>query len=85
MAASVLSSDRAVEVSLLVVRAFIRLRKLALSHADLRERLDELEARYDAQFKVVFDAIRSLMEPSPLESRRIGFRPQMRAAPVDGA
>jgi hypothetical protein len=84
MAAGILNSDRAVAVSVAVVRAFIRLRKAVISHADLRERLDELEARYDAQFKGVFDAIRRLMEPPARASRRIGFRPEMRSA-VDQA
>lgn len=76
MAANVLNSDRAVEVSVLVVRAFVRLRQMAISHADLSRRLDELEGKYDAQFKAVFDAIRALMEPPPTDRRtRIGFTP----------
>src|SRR3990172_8723040 len=58
MAASVLNSDRAVAVSIEVVRMFIRLREAILTHADLARRLDALEARYDASFKAVFDAIR---------------------------
>jgi ORF6N domain len=76
MAASVLNTPVAVATSIEVVRAFIRLRQLLSSHADLARRLDELEQRYDEQFRVVFDAIRELMAP-PTESqqkRRIGFR-----------
>lgn len=74
MAANVLKSPRAVEMSVHVVRAFVRLRELLLSHRDLARRLDELEARYDGQFKVVFDAIRRLMAPPDAKpKRRIGF------------
>ena len=79
MAANVLSTRRAVKGSVGVVRAFVRLRQLALSHVDLARRLDALEAKYDAQFKVVFDAIRRLMQPREREPARIGFRPEMRA------
>jgi hypothetical protein len=74
MAASVLNSPRAVAMRVHVVRAFVRLRELLLSHRDLARRLDELEARYDEQFKVVFDAIRRLMaQPEPGPKRKIGF------------
>ena len=75
MAASVLNSPRAVEVSVFVVRAFVKLRQLLASHADLARKVDALEKKYDAQFKVVFDAIRQLMAPLPEErpKRRIGF------------
>lgn len=77
MAASVLNSERAVLVSVMVVRAFVRLRQILATHADLATKLEELEQKYDAQFKVVFDAIRALMVPeesNPTDSRRIGFR-----------
>ena len=74
MAANVLNSERAVQVSVAVVRAFIRLRKMLESHADLARKLASLERRYDVQFKVVFDAIRKLMEPPPKPKRkRIGY------------
>ena len=74
MAANVLSSRRAVELSVEVVRAFARLRELVASHKDLAKRLDELESRYDRQFKAVFDAIRELMRPpEPKMKRKIGF------------
>jgi hypothetical protein len=75
MLASVLSTPTAVKVSVLVVRAFIRLRELAGAHRDLAKHLDGLERKYDAKFRVVFDAIRALMEPPPKEptKRRIGF------------
>ena len=76
MAANVLNSQRAIEASVYVVRAFVRLRNLIASNKDLAKRLDELEKKYDSQFKVVFDAIRELMSPiePPPKPRRIGFR-----------
>ena len=75
MAANVLKSKRAVQVSILVVRAFVRLRRLLASHAELARKLAALEKRYDAQFKVVFDAIRELMEPPARQKKgQIGFR-----------
>jgi len=74
MAANVLNSAAAVRTSVLVVRAFVRLRELIASHKVLASRLDTLEARCDRQFKVVFDAIRGLMmPPEPKPKRRIGF------------
>ena len=84
MLSSVLNSPRAVRVNIEVMRAFVRLRRMLESNLELANRLDELEARYDAQFKGVFDAIRRLMEPPAREGRRIGFRPEMRMGPVDG-
>ena len=74
MAANVLNSSRAVAMSVHVVRAFVRLREMIASHEELVKRLDELEARCDEQFKVVFDAIRQLMVPPPAKpKRKIGF------------
>jgi hypothetical protein len=74
MAASVLNTRRAVDMSVFVVRAFVRLRQMLASHADLARKLATLERKYDAQFKVVFDAIRQLMAPAkPPPKRRIGF------------
>ncbi len=73
MAASVLNTARAVEVSLYVVRAFVQLREALATHKDLARRLDALEAKYDRQFKVVFDAIRELMTPPEPKRRPIGF------------
>ncbi len=74
MLANVLTSGTAIAASIQVVRAFIRLREMLVSHKDLSRRLDELEKEYDAQFKMVFQAIRELMEPPEKERRRIGFR-----------
>jgi hypothetical protein len=74
MLSSVLRSERAVKVNVEIMRTFVRLRQMAITHADLSRRLDELESNYDSQFKVVFEAIRKLMEPPPQKPRpRIGF------------
>jgi len=61
MAANLLNSERAVEASVEIVRAFVRLRQILASNTELSRRLDDLESKYDRQFKVVFDAIRQLM------------------------
>lgn len=74
MAANVLSSKRAVEASVQVVRAFVKLREMLTSNAELALKLDELERKYDHQFKIVFDAIRQLMTPAPTQVKPIGFR-----------
>lgn len=74
MAASVLNTPRAIEVSVYVVRAFVRLNQAIASHKELARRLDHLEARTDARFKAVFDALRDLMTPSePKKKHPIGF------------
>jgi hypothetical protein len=73
MLSSVLHSDRAVAVNIEIMRAFVRLRQLLASNADLACKLDALEKKYDAQFKVVFDAIRQLMSPEVRPNREIGF------------
>jgi hypothetical protein len=79
MLASVLNSSIAVESSIQVVRAFIRLRELLVSHKELARRLDELEGRYDKQFAAVFEAIRQLMTPPKLPRREMGFHTLQRA------
>jgi hypothetical protein len=74
MLSSVLNSERAIEVNIHIMRAFVKLREMIASHKDLAKRLDDLEKKYDAQFKVVFDAIRQLMTPPEPKKRKIGFR-----------
>jgi len=73
MLSSVLRSKRAVQVNIAIMRTFVRLREMLLSNADLARKLDALEKKYDAQFKVVFDAIRELMTPPESPKRQIGF------------
>jgi hypothetical protein len=74
MAANVLNSPRAIEMSVYVVRAFVRLREVLATHKDLARKLEERERKYDAQFHVVFDAIRQLLTPPPKAKKApIGF------------
>ena len=73
MLANVLNSERAAQTSVQVVRAFVRLRQMLASNAELARKLAALENKYDAQFKVVFDAIRQLMSPPAKPKREIGF------------
>jgi hypothetical protein len=74
MLSSVLRSRRAVAVNVEIMRAFVRLRRMLESHAKLARKLDQLEKKYDSQFKIVFDVIRQLMEPTPVKPKRvIGF------------
>ncbi len=76
MLSSVLRSKRAVQVNIEIMRAFVRLRRMLASNADLARKLAALEKKYDAQFRVVFDAIRELMTPpEPKKKRPIGFAP----------
>jgi hypothetical protein len=75
MAANVLNSKRAIEASVFVVRAFVQLRQLMSSHANLACKLDALDRKYDRQFAVVFEAIRELMRPPDNPPKgRLGFR-----------
>jgi len=75
MLSSVLRGERAVAVNIEIMRAFVRVRAMLASHQDLIRRLDELEAKYDEQFVVVFTAIRQLMAPPDVPPKHpIGFR-----------
>src|SRR5574342_507952 len=74
MLSSVLNSERAAQVNIEIMRAFVRLRELIATNRDLAQRLDELERRYDAQFRGVFEAIRQLMATPERPRRSIGFR-----------
>ena len=73
MLSSVLNCERAIKVNIEIMRAFVRLRMMLASHAELARKLDALEKKYDAQFRVVFDAIRELMRPPDPKKRPIGF------------
>ena len=85
MLSSVLRSPRAIEANIAIIRVFVRLRSLAASTADLSARLDELERRPDRKFRVVFEAIRGLMDPAPPPSveprREIGFHTRIHGRP----
>ncbi len=73
MLANVLNSERAAQTSVMVVRAFVKLRQMLASNAELAAKLEALEKKYNAQFKVVFQAIRQLMSPARTKHREIGF------------
>ncbi len=73
MLSSVLKSERAIKVNIQIMRAFVKLREMIATHKDLAKKLEELEKKYDAQFRVVFDAIRELMVPPDEDRRKIGF------------
>ena len=73
MLSSVLRSDRAIQVNIAIMRAFVRLRQMLASHADLAHKLEEMEQKYDGQFRLVFDAIRQLMTPPAKPARELGF------------
>jgi len=75
MAANVLNSPRAVSMSVAIVKAFVRLRQMALSVEALAGKLNSLEKKYDGQFKIVFDALRQLMTPPDKPKPQIGFHP----------
>ncbi len=74
MLSSVLRSPRAIAVNIEIMRAFVKLRRLVDSHADLTRKLGLLERKYDGQFRLVFGAIRKLVTPPLAPRRRIGFR-----------
>ena len=75
MLSSVLNSDRAIEVNLQIMRVFVKLRELMMSHKDLARKVEELEKKYDAQFRGVFEAIRRLMKEEEKPKAPIGFHP----------
>lgn len=76
MLSSVLNSKRAILVNIQIIRTFIKLRELLLTHVELRRKIEAMERKYNQQFKAVFEAIRKLLEPQPQPKRRIGFHPQ---------
>lgn len=73
MLSSVVNSVRAIQVNIAIMRTFARLRHILASHVDLARKMDELEQKYDKQFRVVFDALRQLMNPPEPPRKRIGF------------
>ena len=83
MLSGVLNSDRAIQVNIEIMRAFVRLRLGLQTYKDLARRISRLEKKYDSRFRVVFDALRALVEP-PEEppKRRIGFHAELDSVPV---
>jgi hypothetical protein len=80
MLSTVLNSERAIQVNIEIMRAFVRLRRMLASNEDLSRKLAALEKKYDSQFRVVFEAIRELMTPPEAKKRKIGFLVKERAA-----
>jgi predicted ATP-grasp superfamily ATP-dependent carboligase len=74
MLSSVLNSRRAIEVNVLIMRAFVRLRQMVVAHKDLLQKIEEMERKYDRQFLVVFEAIKKSMEPSEKAPKKMGFQ-----------
>lgn len=74
MLSGVLHSKRAVQVNIQIMRAFIQFKRMLLTNADLRRKIEEIEKKYDKQFSIVFQAIKQLLEPPPAKKRIIGFR-----------
>ncbi|MBI5142907.1 MAG: ORF6N domain-containing protein [Nitrospirae bacterium] len=73
MLSGILNSDRAIDVNIAIMRAFVRLRLMIASNKELAQKLAEMDKKYDSQFKVVFDAIRQIMSPPEQKKRKIGF------------
>jgi len=74
MLSSVLRSRRAILVNIQIMRAFVNLKRMALTYTELKRKIDTMEKKYDIQFKIVFDALRKLLEPPPTKEKRIiGF------------
>jgi len=77
MLSGVLNSKRAIQVNIHIMRAFVKLRRAALTYAGLRRKIDEMEQKYDKQFSIIFKAIKKLLMSPPMPKRKpqIGFRP----------
>ena len=73
MLSSVLNSERAITVNIQIMRTFTKIREMLATHKDLKQKIEEMEKKYDAQFRVVFEAIKQLMEPPQKTRKRIGF------------
>ncbi len=73
MLSSVLNSDRAITVNIQIMRTFTKLREMLSTHKKLQQKIEEMEKKYDHQFKIVFDAIKGLIESPQKQRKRIGF------------
>lgn len=73
MLSSVLNSHRAVQVNIQIMRTFTKLREMLMTHKDLKKKIEAMEKKYDYQFKIVFDAIKELLEPPIKTKKKIGF------------
>lgn len=75
MLANVIKSPTAIEMSIAIVRTFVKLREMAIGYVELKRKIEDMERKYDRQFKTVFEALRKLLEPLPQPKRQIGFHP----------
>jgi phage regulator Rha-like protein len=73
MLSSVLNSDRAIQVNVEIIKAFVKLRKILATHKDLKRKIEEMESKYDEQFQIVFEAIRQLLAEDEKPKKKIGF------------
>jgi hypothetical protein len=73
MLSSVLNSERAIQVNIQIMRTFTKIREMLVTHKELRRKIEEMEKKYDYQFKIVFNAIKQLLEPVQKPKKRIGF------------
>ena len=73
MLSSVLKSERAIQVNVLIMQTFVRLRKIISSHKQILRKIDDLEKKYDYQFKIVFDTLRNIVVPRTKSKHKIGF------------
>ena len=73
MLSTVLNSERAIKVNIQIMRAFVNLRRIALTYVGLKRKIESMEKKYDKQFQIVFKAIKKLLEPPPARKRKIGF------------
>ncbi|MBI5376566.1 MAG: ORF6N domain-containing protein [Candidatus Schekmanbacteria bacterium] len=80
MLSTVLNSERAIQVNIGIMRAFVKLREILATHKDLASKLEKIEKKYDSQFKIVFDAIRQLLQTPPSPKRKIGFETEEESA-----
>ena len=73
MLSSVFKSDRAIQVNIEIIKAFVRLRKLLATHKELQKKIEDMEEKYDEQFSIVFQAIKQLLQEDDKPKRKIGF------------
>ncbi len=73
MLSSVLNSKRAIQVNIQIIKAFVRLRQMLATHDDLRQKIESMEEKYDKQFRMVFEAIKQLLQEEDQPKRKIGF------------
>jgi phage regulator Rha-like protein len=73
MLSSVLNSDRAIQVNVEIIKAFVKMRKILATHKVLKRKIEEMESKYDEQFQIVFEAIRQLLTEDEKPKKKIGF------------